>query len=96
VFANSKALLTGKPITTTTTAANTTTTTTTTNNNNNNINGNNNNNHSIQLFMCLTTAIKANYSQAQNNRTRNILLNTKDIKIRGKFKKKKRNTVSTT
>jgi hypothetical protein len=34
---------------------------------------NNNNNNSINLFMCLTTTIKAKYSQEQNNSTRNIL-----------------------
>jgi hypothetical protein len=40
--------------------------------------------------MFLTTTVKANYSQAQNNSTINILWNAKDIKIREKFKKKRK------
>jgi hypothetical protein len=39
--------------------------------------------------MCLATATKANYSQAQNSGTRNILRNTEYIKIRDKFQKKR-------
>jgi hypothetical protein len=34
---------------------------------------NNNNNNTLRLFMFLKTALKATYSQAQNNSTRNTL-----------------------